>query len=130
MPFCAAAAIVYGRIGVDTFEAERISEPQVAALMRRVSMTVDPTLDAGAPPLTQARVHVHLSDGRTLTETANGARGYPDRPASDEELAGKFLGCATRAIPPDAARRALALLRDLDSVDDVRALAAVCSESG
>ena len=58
-------------------------------MMARVTMRVDPALDASAPPLTQARVTVRLRDGRVLTASANGARGYPERPASDDGARGE-----------------------------------------
>ena len=126
MPFCAAAAIVEGHVGVDTFETSRLRDPRITSLMSRVKMTVDPTLGVQAPALTQARVRVQLRNGRTLSQAADGARGYPDHPASDGELETKFLSCATRTISTSLAHRALALLHGLETLDDVRGLAAVC----
>jgi 2-methylcitrate dehydratase PrpD len=120
MPFCAAAAVVDGRVGLDTFAAGRLCDPRIAAVQARVTMAVDPTLDPSAPPLTQARVRVRLKDGRTATAFANGARGYPQRAASDEELGTKFLSCATRCMPEKQARTALAALREIDRTPDVR----------
>ena len=90
-------------------------------------MRVDPSLDGSGPPLTQARVHVRLRGGRVLTQHANGARGYPEQPASDEELDAKFLACARRAMPEPAAKRALGLLRQIEELEDVRSLTAVLS---
>ena len=75
-------------------------------MMPRVAMRVDPALDGVAPPLTQARVSVRLKDGRTVTQAADGARGYPERPASDAELDAKFMGCARRTITEASAARA------------------------
>jgi 2-methylcitrate dehydratase PrpD len=120
MPFCAAAAIANGRVGIDTFEEGPLGDPDVRALMSRVTMRVDKTFDGAAPALTQSRVTVRLRDGRVLVHAANGARGYPDRPASDDELATKFLSCARRTLSESAAGRALATLRGIESVSDVR----------
>jgi len=125
MPFCAAAAVIDGRVGIDTFEADRLRDPGIVSLMARVIMRVGVGLDPLAPSLTQARIRVRLKDGRELTASANGARGYADRPASDEELAVKFLACAERAIPHDRAIRALAMLRDIEHIADVGALTAL-----
>jgi 2-methylcitrate dehydratase PrpD len=122
MPFCAAAAIVDGAVGIDTFDAERLVSPAIVAMMPRIVMRVDPTLDGAAAPLTQARLRVQLRDGRVLEAAADGARGYMERPASDEELAAKFLACATRAIPQEQAERALAAIRQIESIGDVREL--------
>jgi len=120
MPFCAAAAVVDGCVGIDTFDASRIGDPRIVALQSRVSMTIGGDLDASAAPLTQARVTVRLRDGRVLVASANGARGYPERPASDDDLAVKFMSCATRAMPQLQAEQALTALRAIESSPAVR----------
>jgi 2-methylcitrate dehydratase PrpD len=122
MPFCAAAALIDGRVGLETFAASRLADPAILAMQSRVTMHIDATLDASAPPLTQARVAVRLRDGRTLSAYANGARGYHDRPASEDELATKFLSCATLAMPEAHAAEALASLRAIESAVDIRAV--------
>ena len=125
MPFCAAAAMVHGRVGIDTFDAALLRDPAIAAMQDRVTMRVDPTLDASAPSLTQARVTVRLHGGRVLTASANGARGYPERPASDDELAVKFTSCATQTLSAPRCADALTHLRAIDSIADVRMLTAI-----
>jgi 2-methylcitrate dehydratase PrpD len=126
MPFCAAAAIVDGRVGVDTFDAFHVDDPRITTMMSKVAMSVDSSLGVQAPALTQARVRIILRDGRTLSEAVNGARGYPDHPASDAELDAKFLSCATRALPMTAAEQALMLLRSLETVDATTTLTSLC----
>ncbi len=122
MPFCAAAAALDGRVGIDTFDAARLHDPAIADLMARVSMRVDPALDCAAPPLTQARLLVLLKDGRELRAAANGARGYPERPVGDEELAAKFLACAERTMTRQSAIAAIEMLREIERLEDVRSL--------
>jgi 2-methylcitrate dehydratase PrpD len=125
MPFCAAAAVVNGRVGIDTFEPSQLGDPKILALQERITMRVDPTLDTAAPSLTQARVTVRLRDGRVLTASANGARGYPEKPASDNELATKFMSCATESLSAPGAASALAALRAIESVVDLRMVTAL-----
>jgi 2-methylcitrate dehydratase PrpD len=125
MPFCAAAAMVRGQVGIDTFEAATVADPAIAAMMPRVAMRVDPSLEGRGAALTQARVTLTLRDGRVLTQDANGARGYPAQPASDRELDAKFLACAQRTLPLRAAEGALASLRAIEQLGDVRTLTAL-----
>ena len=120
--FCAAAALVNGWVGIETFEPAAVQDPLVARLVERVTMRADHTLGIEAPPLTQARVTVRLDDGRSFERFADGARGYPERPPSRAERVGKFIGCATHAVPAPSAEVALTLLGDLESVTSVSAL--------
>ena len=104
-----------------------IKNAHVVALMPRIAMRVDPSFDGSGPPLTQARVTVHLRDGRVLTQQARGARGYPEQPATDEEVNAKFLACARRALSAANADRALALLQAIEGHDDIRQVTSVLS---
>ena len=108
MPFCAAAAVVFPRIGIETFTPESIRDPDVQALMPRVSLRANAAFDTFAP-LSHARVTVTLRDGRAWSQHADGARGYPGR-LTNEELSAKFEDCASRALGPSAARDAWDIL--------------------
>ena len=125
MPFCAAAAIVFGHPGIDTFDVARIRDPRVQALLPRVTLRANPEFDAAAP-LSQAHVTVRLRDGHTLSGPADGARGYPGR-LNDEELTTKFLDCAQRSLSRAAADQALTAVRAIGRNADVRTLTAVCA---
>ena len=128
MPFCAAAAIVFGQVGIDTFDDECICDPGVLAAMSKVMMRVDPEVGKGAPALTESRVRVYLNNGRTVAQNAHGARGYPDRPASDGELEAKFMACSTRVLDRSKAARVLSLLRHFETIENVAILTAQLTE--
>jgi 2-methylcitrate dehydratase PrpD len=123
MPFCAAAAIVYPRVGIDTFTPEQIQNPAVQALMPRVTLRANPAFDR-ATPLSQARVTVRADDGHVWTESADGARGYPGR-LTDDELASKFADCAARTLTPSRVTSAWETLTRLDHLTDIRDLMAI-----
>jgi 2-methylcitrate dehydratase PrpD len=124
MPFCAAAAVVFGHPTIDTFDLPCIRDPRVQALMPRVTLRANPAFDDAAP-LSQALVTIRLRDGRTVADKADGARGYPGR-LNDEELHTKFLACARRSLSSSAADNALAAVRGIDTMADVDSLTAVC----
>jgi 2-methylcitrate dehydratase PrpD len=122
MPFCAAAAIVFGHPTIETFAVDRIQEARVQQIIPRVTLKANTAFDAAAP-LSQALVTVRLRDGRTLTERADGARGYPGR-LTDDEIATKFLGCAERSLSRRAARLALQAWRAIETTAKVTTLIA------
>jgi 2-methylcitrate dehydratase PrpD len=95
----------------------------VQALMPRVGLRANPAFDAAAP-LSQAHVTIALRDGRVVSRSVDGARGYPGRLSTDE-LAVKFAGCARRALTPAAADAAWTRLQQLDQLADVRELTAL-----
>ncbi|HTG74523.1 MAG TPA: MmgE/PrpD family protein [Terriglobia bacterium] len=120
MPFCAAAAMVFGHPSIETFEPARIQDSRVQRQMPAVKLRTNSSFDAAAP-LSQANVTVRLKDGRVVEERADGARGYPGR-LSAKELATKFMACARRSLTEDAAERALAAVRSMESIPNVAEL--------
>jgi 2-methylcitrate dehydratase PrpD len=122
MQFCAAAALGEGRVELGSFEDGPVRSPEVRGLMERVTMVVDPALPDGLEQHAWTRVTVRLADGRTLVSPPRGAQGHPDQPMSREALRDKFLGCATRALPRDAAEGVAEQLGHLEEIPDIRAL--------
>src|SRR6266566_5128106 len=126
MPFCAAAAIVFGHPTIETFDAERIRDPRIQQLLPFVTLRPNPDFDAAAP-LSQANVTVRLKDGGTIAERVDGARGYPGR-LTDEELNTKFLACAQRSLNHSAAVKALDGLRTIETTMDITDLTQLCCD--
>jgi 2-methylcitrate dehydratase PrpD len=122
LPFCAAAACVFGHVGIGTFDDAALQDARVGSLMSCVSMKVDDEIGRGKPSLTEARVRITLKDGRTLAKEAHGARGYPANPPSAEDRQGKFLGCASRVMDLGRASALYERLAGLESADTVAAL--------
>jgi len=128
MPFCAAAALVFGRVGIDTFEQPALSDPAVRKLLSRITLRANRAFDAAAP-LSQARVTVRTHDGRVLTRSADGARGYPGRLANDE-LAAKFIDCASRSLGATGAAAAWTVVNDMERLSDIRELTRLLGTNG
>ena len=122
MQFCAAAALVEGRVDFGSFTDGEVANPEMRELMGRITMVVDPGLPEGVEQHAWSRVTVQLRDGRTLSREARGARGHPDTPLSDAELREKFLACATAVLSTDEAEGVAEQLAHLEDIPDIRAL--------
>jgi 2-methylcitrate dehydratase PrpD len=122
MQFCAAAALADGRVELDSFEDGEVRNPAVRRLMGRVKMVVDEGLPDELEQQAWSRVTVRLTDGRSLAGPPRGAQGHPTEPLSDERLRGKFLGCASLAIPREDAESIAEQIEHLEEIPDIRAL--------
>ncbi len=125
MPFCAAAALVFGHPTLETFDVEKIRDSRIQKLLPLVTLRANPAFDAAAH-LSQANVTVRLKDGRTVAKRADGARGYPGR-LTDDELHTKFLACAQRSLERADAIQVLDALRTIETTPNIVQLTQLCS---
>jgi 2-methylcitrate dehydratase PrpD len=85
-----AHAFVHGSVRLDAFTPERMRDPAVLQLMRRLELRADPALTAGFPTMRAARVSITTTSGEVLEHHAPYRKGDPESPLSDAELNDKF----------------------------------------
>lgn len=117
-----AHTILHGRIRLDSFTAQRLADPRLQSLMGKVSMRVDPEIQAVFPLHRSARVRVWLKDGSTFEQFQADRRGDPEDPLTDEELDDKFLALIEPLKGKDAARHMMQTLRAFETCPDVHGL--------
>ena len=90
MPYAAAVAVLHRAAGTRQYRPDAIASPDAAAFMDRVECYRSPELEAIFPQHWPAEVEIELTDGRTLREYVEGAKGDPERPLSLAEVEAKF----------------------------------------
>jgi 2-methylcitrate dehydratase PrpD len=123
LPFTVAAALIDGRVGVETFGRARLDDPRVRALAARVRYVVD--ADAPFPRTFPGHVAVCLADGRRLEARVPSNRGGPDAPLAAGDIVDKFRDNAARALPEAQARALEKAALGFEALDDVGALMAL-----
>ena len=121
--FAVAVALVKGDASVFRYTDETLADPNVRAMMKRICVVVDTSLDAGYPDKRGATAEARLRDGRRLTAHIDNAKGEPESPLSAADIERKFMTLAGELLGP-AAERVRDLVIALERVDDVHALAA------
>jgi 2-methylcitrate dehydratase PrpD len=121
MEYCVAAALLDGRVGLDTFEDVAVQRSVAQNLLRMVE--VQTTTEESSPAGGYAAVRVRLNDGRNLESRVDEPRGGPDDPLSLDELSAKFRECGNRVLGDQATQHALDLILGLDRLDSIRTLA-------
>jgi 2-methylcitrate dehydratase PrpD len=81
---------VHGKAGLTEFHELALTDPAVAALRDKVSMTLDPEVDGAYPQRWLGRVTVTTLEGRTLHGAIDEPKGDPGNTLSRAELADKF----------------------------------------
>ncbi|MBS7781483.1 MmgE/PrpD family protein [Acidovorax sp. CCYZU-2555] len=123
--FVVASALLHGSVRLNAYTPERLADPELRALMARVSTAVDPEIDAAFPGRRAARVEITTHDGRRLVWLQPDRKGDPELPLSDSELEHKFLELATPVIGAGPAARLLQNIWALDQAADLAGLAPV-----
>ncbi len=110
------------KAGIAEFRDDVVSSPDVQAMMQRVKPYLDPEIEAQGFERIRSRVEVVLKDGSTLTREASVSRGTPERPMTPDELAEKFIDCATGVISPEAITKTIETVRNVESLASVSEL--------
>ncbi len=90
LPWLVAAALVHGDVWLDSYTPERVRDPRVLGLLRRMRVEVDPDIDRLYPEAAANEVAIRLRDGRVLRRRVDYARGHPRNPMTDGEVEAKF----------------------------------------
>jgi aconitate decarboxylase len=128
IPYVAAAQMIFGDVDPTTFTPERLQDPAVETLARRVVTSEYPHPDPNA--FYPQSLTLELEDGTRVQRDIPYAWGHPQMPLSRAEREDKFRLCwrLTRDTTPRGLARmeeAIAWLNRLPDVDDVRPLLAL-----
>jgi 2-methylcitrate dehydratase PrpD len=119
--YAVAVVLLDGDLTIGSFADEEVLRPAVRRLMERVTRFRIPS-DAKFNGLTGwTELVLETSRGR-IERRIDRTPGSPEWALSPAEEAAKFLGCATRALPPEEAESLLHRARAIGSASDLRAL--------
>jgi len=96
------------------FDRKNLSNKKTRDLMQKISVSVDPELDAAFPGKRAARVAI-TAGGRREEFLQPTRKGDPEMPLSDRELDAKFLELAGPVAGHAAAKKLLGRLWRLES---------------
>jgi len=121
--YCLARALVSRQVLIEHFEDGSYDEPEVREVLSRVVSSAWPDRKMDLSEHFGADVRVALTDGRVLTKSVPRPLGRgPSIPLPPALLRGKFIDCARRALPDEAANRLHGLLDTLEAVNQIRTL--------
>ena len=111
--YCAAAALLDGKVGIETFTDDRRFSPDMEETLGKIQ--VEPSNQDSA----DVKVTALLKDGRSAEAECRGFRGSARNPMSREERMDKVIDCVGRVLTDQDADRLVSLIEDLENVADI-----------
>jgi len=127
LQYCTAISLLDGRVLLDQFKEERLSDPQVIDLAHRVEFVLDPEINAVYPEKFASKVEVVLKDGRSYWLRKDFPKGSPENPMNGEEVEEKFKNLARTAKGEPAISAILEHQRGLEELPDLSSMVALLS---
>lgn len=125
LPYCTAAALRFGKVGLDQFTPEALEDETVRRLLLHTTLREDPELDKEYPALYPAVIEIETDDGRRHSLRVDFAPGDPELPMTDQQRVGKFGDLAGGTVG-DVRRKALVeRISGLELVPDIEEVASL-----
>ncbi len=121
IPFSIAVALLEGNASLYQFTDEKVNDPAVRAMMDRISVEVDKSLDKDYPNKRGAEGEIILQDGRQFRSTIDMAYGEPELPLSAQQIEEKFI-LLTQDILGKEAEKICDQVRNLEALKDISRL--------
>lgn len=126
--FTLAEVLKHGTIDADSYAPERLADPELLALSRKVHYEIDPA--ATDRRQFKGWVVIETTDGRVLERIEPYNLGSRERPMTRAQVCAKFRANATRVLPNARVAEIEALLARPEQIGQISALAALCQGAG
>ncbi len=122
LPYSAAVAILYGRVGLSEFKPKILTDPTVGALMEKIGVYADPDFDKLVPDHRGARAEILLKGGRKLSSTVLDPKGEPENPGTPSDIYDKFRLLAGTVFKSAKVEKIMEKIENLEKVKDISEL--------
>lgn len=137
LPYSMAVALIDRKAGLDQYTDERVRAADVQALMRRVDVRVPDDFKhhhgawTGGVNWGLMRLTVHLRNGTRLSAARSSARGWPEQPATWDDISGKYRECCAGILDPHRIDASIEQIEQLEHSASVQPLVrSLCSTDG
>jgi len=119
LPWIIAATLVYGDVWIDSYTPDKIRNPKVLELMRKMKIVVSPELDRMYPEAIPNRITIRTRGGGKRTEQVDYPRGHPRNPMTDEEVIDKFTRLTEQYLTEGQIKSVIDMVFNLEKLDNV-----------
>lgn len=117
LPYCLAVALIYKRVTLKEFTPDRLNNPEILALARKITVTEDPVATSRFPKR-QATICIEVDNGQIIEATVKTSNDEPQYDALEE----KFLSLASGNMEQETARKIKEIILNIEKLDDLNVL--------
>ena len=117
--FLAALALAEGNVTLDKFTDEKVNNPQLVNLRKKIETKLDPRIGFGA------RLCVKMKDGTEHRAFLAKPKGDPDNPLTFEELTEKYRNAAILAISQENIDALIDKIKNLEDISHMNEIVAL-----
>lgn len=120
-PYVCAATLLEGTAFVDQFTEEKIKDPRILDLAKKVEVVADPEIENLPRPLRYTvKIDIETTDGKVFNLKQEYPKGHPNNPFTEEELLWKFKTLAGRLFDDDKRLDSIIhTVRNLEELEDI-----------
>jgi 2-methylcitrate dehydratase len=122
LPYCVATAIADGMVTTKQFKEDRILDPALRPLMKKIEVVKEPEFESLFPRLQPCEVAVTMTDGTVHTDRMDYPMGDPRNPMTPKQMEDKFDALSEGLLSPAAARRVKDAIANAERAGTVREL--------
>jgi len=133
LEYCVGRAIIDGKVTLSNFTDEQVNQPEVQHLIDRtkcVERYPMPLMGLeGGGRLSPQSVTIKLNDGREYSRETIISKGMPENSMTTEQFESKYKDCATLVLNEQEVQKSLVLLRNLETLENVRELMEIVTQA-
>ncbi|MCE4628311.1 MAG: MmgE/PrpD family protein [Desulfurococcales archaeon] len=119
LPYIVAAALLDGKVWIDTFKPERYLAEDVRRVMKKMRVVVNPEYDKIYPEGIGNKIIIKFKDGRTIEEESIYPPGHFKNPLDRGGVEEKFLKITKGLVDEERAREFLSKAWALEKLEDI-----------
>lgn len=117
--FLAALALAEGSVTLAKFTDEKVNNPKLVRLRKKIETRLDPRIGFGA------RFRIKMKDGTEYRNFLAKPKGDPDNPLSLEELSEKYKTAAILAVSQKQIDALIAKIKILEKIENMNEIVAL-----
>ena len=121
IPYCIATALLRGKIVLEDFAEQKVSDPEAQALLSKVEIEY-PQEYKDNPMVLKGEVAVTLANGAEYSHKIDVPKGDDPNPMTCEELSAKFKDCTHLFLTQTEIEEVLRTIHNLESLGSISEL--------